>query len=100
MWFLENAWLIFAIPAATFFLIIFFGKRLPLKGAELAILSMMTSLVLSLGAAIGWIQRVDDAHGGNEGTLRLLGAVGRSLIPRAEEAGGHESSPFVAPVIR
>ena len=28
-WFLEHAWLIPLLPAVAFFLIIFFGKRLP-----------------------------------------------------------------------
>src|SRR3954464_4937141 len=29
MWFLENAWLIFLLPAISFWLILLFGKRLP-----------------------------------------------------------------------
>jgi NADH-quinone oxidoreductase subunit L len=33
-WFLENAWIIPIIPAISFALIIFFGKRMPKKGSE------------------------------------------------------------------
>ena len=39
-WFLENAWLIPVVPAIAFALIILIGKRLPMKGSELGVLSM------------------------------------------------------------
>ncbi len=84
-WFLENAWLIPILPAVAFALIIFFGKKLPMKGSELGVASMIGSLVLALGAAYQWIQRVDDAAGHSAASLM--------------KAGG-ESSPFVGPVIR
>ena len=58
-WFLENAWLIPVIPGAAFFVIILFGKRLPMQGSELGIASMGASLVLAVGTAIQWIQRTD-----------------------------------------
>ncbi|KRO46335.1 MAG: hypothetical protein ABR56_09680, partial [Acidimicrobium sp. BACL27 MAG-120823-bin4] len=60
-WFLENAWLIPVIPAIAFALIILIGKRLPMKGSELGVASMLASLVLSAGAAYQWIQRVNSA---------------------------------------
>ena len=60
-WFLENAWIIPIIPAVAFFLIIFFGKKLPVKGSELGVLSMVTTLVFSAGAAFQWIDRVNSA---------------------------------------
>jgi NADH-quinone oxidoreductase subunit L len=63
-WFLEHAWLIPIVPAIGFALIILFGKRLPMKGSEVGILSMLTSLVLSGGAAYQWIARVNS--GGEE----------------------------------
>ena len=56
-WFLENAWLIPVIPAIGFAIIIFFGKKLPMKGSEIGLLSMFASLVLSGGAAMQWIDR-------------------------------------------
>ena len=58
-WFLENAFIIPLIPALAFVLIIFFGKKMPMKGSEFGILSMFGALVMSLGAAYQWIQRVN-----------------------------------------
>ncbi len=58
MWFLEHAWLIPVIPSVAFALIILFGKRLPMKGSELGVLSMLGSLFFAGGAAIQWINRV------------------------------------------
>lgn len=60
-WFLENAWLIPVIPAVTFALILLVGKRLPLKGSELGVISMLASLAIAGGAAYQWIQRVSSA---------------------------------------
>lgn len=60
-WFLEHAWLIPVIPVIGFAIIILFGKRLPMKGSEIGVLSMLGSLVLSAGAASQWITRVNGA---------------------------------------
>ena len=60
-WFLEHAWLIPIIPVIGFALIILFGKRMPMKGSEIGVLSMLGSLVLSAGAASQWITRVNGA---------------------------------------
>ena len=63
-WFLENSWLIPIIPAVGFALIIFFGKRLPMKGSEIGVISMVASLGMSAGSAYQWIQRVGSAAEG------------------------------------
>ena len=84
-WFLDHAWLIPIIPAVAFVLIIFFGKKLPMKGSELGVLSMLASLVFAGGAAWQWIQRVN------------------SVVDVAHEAvkeGAHHVAPYVEPVIR
>jgi NADH-quinone oxidoreductase subunit L len=60
-WFLNNAWLLPVVPTLGFFVIILFGRRLPGKGSEIGIVSMLTSLVLALGAAVQWISRVNGA---------------------------------------
>ena len=60
-WFLDNAFVIPLIPAIAFVLIIFFGKRMPMKGAEFGIASMVGALVFSVGAAYQWIQRSNGA---------------------------------------
>ena len=84
-WFLDHAWVIPIIPAVGFALIILFGRRLPMKGSEIGVLSMVSSLVLALGAAYQWIQRVDGASG----------EVAHGLVKAAE---GH-SAPYVGPII-
>ncbi|MEX2553709.1 MAG: NADH-quinone oxidoreductase subunit L, partial [Actinomycetota bacterium] len=45
---LQYAWLVPVFPFVAFFLIIFFGKRMPKQGAEIGILGMLASLGLSL----------------------------------------------------
>ena len=60
-WFLENAFIIPIIPAVAFALIIFFGKRMPMKGSEFGIASMVGALAMSVGAGYQWIQRVNGA---------------------------------------
>ena len=97
-WFLENAWLIPLIPGVAFWLIILFGKRLPMKGSELGLLSMGTSLVLSIGVVVQWIQRTNAASGteGEAGPLGVAFGFARSI---AASEGGH-AEPFVAPVVK
>ena len=60
-WFLENVWLAPVVPTIGFVLIILFGKRLPKKGSEIGVVSLVASLVLATGAAWQWIQRVGSA---------------------------------------
>lgn len=60
-WFLEHAWLIPVIPGIAFAMIILFGKRMPSKGSEFGVISMLAALVLSAGAGYQWIQRVNSA---------------------------------------
>jgi len=63
-WFLDHAYLIPIVPAVCFFIIILFGKRLPMKGSEVGVLSMVASLVLAGGTALQWIDRVNSAAEG------------------------------------
>jgi NADH-quinone oxidoreductase subunit L len=62
-WFIEHAWLIPVIPSVAFFAIILFGKKLPKGGSEVALASMIASLVIAAGTASQWISRVNDSHG-------------------------------------
>ena len=96
-WFLENAWLIPLIPGVAFFLIILFGKRLPMKGSELGIASMAAALVLAVGTAVQWIQRTDAVRRPRTaGPLGLVAGFARSI---AASEGAH-AEPYVEPVIR
>ncbi len=94
-WFLENAWLVGLIPVIGFAIIIFFGKRLPMKGAEIGLASMGASLVVAAGAMVQWIQRTNSAD--SESVHGILAAFGRTL-PRAAEGG--EVEPFIEPVVK
>jgi NADH-quinone oxidoreductase subunit L len=62
MFFLRNAWLIPAIPGTCFWLILFFGKRMPGKGADIGIAGVGASFLLSLGAAYQWITMDTPRH--------------------------------------
>jgi NADH-quinone oxidoreductase subunit L len=59
---LENAWLIPAIPTASFFVILFFGKRLPRQGSEVGILALLASFLLACGCAYQWIKLPVEDH--------------------------------------
>lgn len=87
---LDAAWLIPALPAVSFALILFFGKRLPKKGAEIGIAAVGTSFVLACITAVEWINRVNDATGEEHG----LAAFGKGLL-----AAGGEEHAVVKPVI-
>ncbi|HEY7440560.1 MAG TPA: NADH-quinone oxidoreductase subunit L, partial [Acidimicrobiia bacterium] len=88
---LDYAWIIPAIPAASFVLILLFGKKLPRKGSELGILAVGTSFVLSVVAAVQWIQRVEDATGNK--ALGGLSAVGKGI------ASSETGEAVVRPVV-
>ncbi|MGH9227480.1 MAG: NADH-quinone oxidoreductase subunit L [Acidimicrobiales bacterium] len=59
---LEQAWIIPVIPAASFFLILLFGKRLPRKGSELGVAAVGAAFVLAVVAQVQWFQHVNDAE--------------------------------------
>jgi NADH-quinone oxidoreductase subunit L len=58
----ENAWLIPALPAASFLLILFFGKRLPYKGAEIGVTAVLAAFVLASLTAFTWIGDIQGAE--------------------------------------
>src|SRR5437899_4539751 len=65
MWFLENAWIIPALPAASFVIILLFGKRFLRSGAELGVGAVFVSFVFACITAIQWI-RLSPAGEGEE----------------------------------
>ena len=60
----EKAWLIPLLPALSFFVILFFGKKLPKGGAESGIAAVGASFVMALFVAGQWIkdERIVDQH--------------------------------------
>ncbi len=58
----ENSWLIPFIPAVSYFVILFFGKRMPMKGAESGLLAVGASFVLALLVGAQWISNEEVVH--------------------------------------
>jgi NADH-quinone oxidoreductase subunit L len=90
---LDYAWIIPAIPAVSFALILFFGKKMPRQGSEIGIVALGASFVLSCIVAVEWIQRVNDAASSHEG-MGMLTAFGKGFL-----AAGGEEHTVVTPVI-
>ena len=94
---LENAWIIPLIPAASFFLILFFGKKLPRKGSELGIAAVGLAFVLALVTNVQWFTHVNDAeHKAEETEQEAVGtghaATGESAaVVQEEPKDGHET---------
>ena len=120
---LENIWLIPAVTAASFFLILFFGKKEPNKGATIGILALGLAFAFSSIAAFQWIQRpadfepemphATDDHGAGaaeaEEEEHSAGAIGSGLgvatqVRASVEAEGgeeeHHAEPIREPVNR
>jgi NADH-quinone oxidoreductase subunit L len=59
---LDYAWIIPLLPAASFFLILFVGKRMPRKGSEIGIAAVGLAFVLAIFTNVSWYDHVDDAE--------------------------------------
>ena len=101
---LAYAWLIPAIPALSFVLILAFGKRLPRGGSEIGIAAVGIAFILALGTGVGWIQRVNHppevaSHTTEEAvaTPAEEGGHGEEEAAAAEEEEEHHVVP---PVVR
>ncbi len=62
-WILNHFWLVPAIPFASFWLILLFGRRLPGKGAELGVAALAGTWVLAVWSAIAWVRRPTTGSG-------------------------------------
>ena len=86
---LDHAWIIPVIPAASFFLILFFGKRMPRKGSELGVAAVGAAFVLALVANVQWFDHVDDAEHESEPTeehaAQVVDIDGESAAPVQED---------------
>ena len=103
---LENIWVIPAVTFTSFWLILFFGKRLPKRGAEIGIAALAVAFALSSVAVFEWNDRpatevVEPAgHGGEHGGEetsgegdQALGEVRALAVEVAAEAEGAEHGP-------
>ncbi|MEO7557215.1 MAG: NADH-quinone oxidoreductase subunit L [Acidimicrobiales bacterium] len=60
---LHWVWLMPALMGVSFLAILFFGKRMPKKGAEVGIASVGVCFLFALLAGFAWIGHVNDAQG-------------------------------------
>ncbi len=105
-WFLETAWLIPALPALSFFMILFFGKRMKYKGAEFGIISIAIAFILAVCCAGQWINQVNNAsgdhnhgqHHGEEyhesfssGNIEVASSEDITVYAAEDKGDGHES---------
>src|SRR5437588_634268 len=62
--FAEKAWLIPLLPALSFFVILFFGKKMPKGGAESGIAAVGASFLVAVFIAAEWIkdEKIVDQH--------------------------------------
>ncbi len=117
---LEGIWVIPAVTFASFWLILFFGKRLPKHGAEIGIAALGIAFVLSCVAVVEWNARpadevveaghetgaLEEGHGGAEvdDEGHALGEVQTLALESAVEAEGgegeHEAEPIRSAVER
>jgi NADH-quinone oxidoreductase subunit L len=81
----------------SFVAILLFGKRTARNGSEIGIAAVGASFVLSCGALVQWVQRVNDAEGGESHALAgVVRAFGRSIGRLgAEEAHAAAVEPVV-----
>ncbi len=82
---LENAWIIPAITFVSFWIILFFGKRLPRGGSEIGVAALVLTFVLSCVAVFQWVDRPADT------IIQPVGASHASADEGESPAGGHES---------
>jgi len=90
-WFLRNAWLIPALPTASFVIILLLGRRFPRKGSEVGITAVAVSFGLAVLTAIAWFRRPV----AGTGDLRLRPYVTNNLFTwfdwsrRTVDSSGH-----------
>ena len=105
-WFLENAWIIPLLPAISFALILFFGKRMPYKGAEIGITAVSVSFILAILTGVAWLDHRDHfelekygeekAIAVSDGAISATDTVAYAARFVAAEAGEGGAHPYVA----
>ena len=105
-WFLENAWIIPLLPAISFALILFFGKRMPYKGAEIGITAVSVSFILAILTGVAWLDHRDHfelekygeekAIAVSDGAASATDTVAYAARFVAAEAGEGGAHPYVA----
>ena len=95
MWFFTHVWIIPALMALSFLLILLFGKKMPKKGAEIGIVFVGAAFVLALITAGNWVTWRDDAPEGETEYSALsevdpsCSAVAAEEVEKGEAEGSH-----------
>ncbi len=91
---LDYAWIIPLLPAASFFLILFFGKKLPRKGSELGIAAVGIAFALALATNVSWWDHVDnpDESSGTHVEAVAGSEGGERGVARGEEGAAFDES--------
>ncbi len=89
---LDHAWIIPLIPAASFLIILAFGKRLPRGGAEVGIAAVGACLVLAVVTNVQWFDHVDDAEHAAEVAAESHAGEGAGERAEAEDHGSAAAS--------
>ena len=118
---LESAWVIPAIPVASFVLILFFGRRLPRGGHEIGVTALFVAFVLSCVCLVQWVQRPADLEVEGKAEKHALAPAGsgwlgdgpatgagytgqQASVEKPDKEGGHEpghqAEPVRRPVVR
>jgi NADH-quinone oxidoreductase subunit L len=98
---LEHAWVIPAITFSSFWLILFFGKRLPKGGSEIGVLAVGATLVLAVIAGAQWIDRdktLEVHHGGEHAAAIEAEGHGVEGEPEGAAEEEEEAEAIRAPV--
>jgi NADH-quinone oxidoreductase subunit L len=105
---LTHAWIIPAVPALSFVLILAIGKKLPRGGSEIGIASVAICFALALTVGVGWINRVNhppavghgevaaaEAHGAGGSATETKGTETKATGGEAKGAGTEHVTPPV-----
>ena len=90
---LDHVWIIPLIPAVTFWIILFIGKRLPKQGAEIGVAALVACFVLSIVVAGQWISRDETVKVEHHATTEHVtegGAIGGEVHAAAAAAESPE----------
>ncbi|MET0904260.1 MAG: NADH-quinone oxidoreductase subunit L [Acidimicrobiales bacterium] len=85
-WFLEHGYIVPLIPAASFFLILFFGKRMPKKGAEIGLAALGIALAMAVATNVQWRDYVNDSEHAEEEAHAEEEGGGTAVAPSGDEA--------------
>ena len=100
---LRNAWVIPFVPAVSFVLILFLGKRTPGKGHWIGLAAVSAAFVMASIAGVQWIRHVNAAQPSGAVAEQNVGAGGRvdgavAATGPGEAATAEEAHVPVAPV--